>query len=187
MVNYEIISSGSHGNATLIDNILIDCGLPFYRFEDYDIKYVIITHVHSDHLNISALKKLVNNKYCKVISLNYDVFRRLKKNNIDSIFKPKYIGKFKLNTFNLTHDVPNNGIELSFKNYNILYATDFGLISEIPKKHFNLVFLEGNYDEDHEVHEEVRWRHNSIQNYQYWVITYKPDISHMMHISSRNS
>lgn len=49
-MNYEIIASGSSGNALLIENkILIDCGVPFSKISSFykDIKAVLLTHVHS--------------------------------------------------------------------------------------------------------------------------------------------
>ena len=52
MINYEIISTGSKGNAVVLDNrILIDCGVTFKKlmavYRDIDI--VLLTHIHSDH------------------------------------------------------------------------------------------------------------------------------------------
>ena len=52
MIEYDVISSGSLGNAILIQkNILIDFGVPYKKIEPYmnDIKLVLATHIHSDH------------------------------------------------------------------------------------------------------------------------------------------
>lgn len=49
-MDYEIIASGSSGNALLIEKtILIDCGVPFSKIKPYyeNIKVVLLTHAHS--------------------------------------------------------------------------------------------------------------------------------------------
>ena len=49
-MTYNIISSGSTGNATIVfDHILIDCGVPFTRISPYakEIQLVLLTHGHS--------------------------------------------------------------------------------------------------------------------------------------------
>lgn len=50
MVKYEIIATGSQGNAVIIENkILIDCGVPFKSLtKQYkNLKLVLLTHIHS--------------------------------------------------------------------------------------------------------------------------------------------
>lgn len=49
-MEYEIISTGSKGNATVLNkSILIDCGVSFKKIEPYlyDLKAVLLTHIHS--------------------------------------------------------------------------------------------------------------------------------------------
>lgn len=49
-MNYNIIKTGSKGNATIIDDIiLIDCGVNFLELKKYysKLKVVFITHSHS--------------------------------------------------------------------------------------------------------------------------------------------
>lgn len=49
-MNYEIIQTGSSGNAVVIGNeILIDCGVAFKKIEPYAkrLNLVLLTHVHS--------------------------------------------------------------------------------------------------------------------------------------------
>lgn len=52
MVKYNIISTGSDGNATILEEfVLIDCGVPYKALEPYvpKLKLVLLTHIHSDH------------------------------------------------------------------------------------------------------------------------------------------
>lgn len=53
-MTYNIISTGSKGNAVVInDRILIDIGVPFKALEPVkkDLRLVLLTHQHSDHFN----------------------------------------------------------------------------------------------------------------------------------------
>lgn len=48
-MTYEIIGTGSTGNAVVIGkHILIDCGLPWKKIQPYakDLKLVLLTHEH---------------------------------------------------------------------------------------------------------------------------------------------
>lgn len=54
-MNYEVISTGSKGNALLIGNeILIDCGVSYKRLKDKHIRLILLTHEHKDHFNTNA-------------------------------------------------------------------------------------------------------------------------------------
>jgi len=46
--DFRIISTGSHGNALLFGNILLDCGVPFKEVQPYveDISVICLTHRH---------------------------------------------------------------------------------------------------------------------------------------------
>lgn len=60
-MNYEIIATGSTGNAVLINScILIDCGVSWKRLQPYakQIKLVLLTHVHSDHFKPATVRAL---------------------------------------------------------------------------------------------------------------------------------
>ena len=52
MIDYNIIATGSKGNAVVIDQkILIDCGVSFKALSKVyrALKLVLLTHIHSDH------------------------------------------------------------------------------------------------------------------------------------------
>lgn len=49
-MEYEIIGTGSSGNAVVINgSILMDCGLPWNKIKPYakNLKIVLLTHIHS--------------------------------------------------------------------------------------------------------------------------------------------
>lgn len=65
----HIFGTSSKGNSVYIKNlhILIDIGLPFKRYSEYnseffnDVDYIILTHEHGDHLNSSTLLRILKN------------------------------------------------------------------------------------------------------------------------------
>lgn len=64
----HIFGTSSKGNSIYIKNLrtLIDLGLPYKRYTEYDpnffldVDYIILTHEHGDHLNSATLLKVLN-------------------------------------------------------------------------------------------------------------------------------
>lgn len=48
-LSYEIIKTGSSGNAVLVDNVLFDCGVSWKAIEPYAtrVDLVLISHRHT--------------------------------------------------------------------------------------------------------------------------------------------
>ena len=49
-MNYAVVSTGSKGNAVIIEDfILVDCGVPYKALSEKcrKLKIVLLTHVHS--------------------------------------------------------------------------------------------------------------------------------------------
>ena len=64
-MKYNIISTGSIGNAVVINNnILIDCGVSFAKLKDFykSFQLVLLTHIHTDHFNKTKIKKLAEER-----------------------------------------------------------------------------------------------------------------------------
>ena len=65
MVKYNIISTGSDGNATILEDfVLVDCGVPYKALEPYvpKLKLVLLTHIHSDHFQKRTIKRLASER-----------------------------------------------------------------------------------------------------------------------------
>lgn len=147
----KIIASGSSGNSMIInDNLMIDCGIPFKRYEIEDlfkIDYLYITHIHGDHLNIATIKKLIKfNQDLKVLCSS-SVKKRLDENQI----KPNLISPsdapYKTEVYELTHDVQCWGFDLVIDGYDIIYATDTTTLPFPKTKKYNIFLIEANYCE----------------------------------------
>ena len=157
-MNYNVIATGSSGNATIIENtILLDCGVSFNKLKQYycKLKLVFISHIHSDHFNKSTVRMLATErptlrfavgpflvKYlieCGVSKKNIDVLKIGKKLNYKT---------FSLQPIYLYHDVENYGLRLFINKKKVLYATDTRTLEGIKAKNYDLYLVEAHYSDD---------------------------------------
>jgi len=151
---YEIISSGSKGNAVLyFDSVLVDCGIPYSLLIPYigKIKIVLLTHSHLDHFNISTIKRLSFERPalrfgCGKFMLEYLIGVR----NVDVYEAGKIYdyGLFKISPVVLYHDVPNFGYRIFKDNKKIIHATDTFTLEGISARNYELYAIEANYDDE---------------------------------------
>lgn len=73
----KILNSGSDGNCTIWNNVMIDCGIAFKRIKPHlkNITLLIITHIHGDHLNPSSLNRILE-KRGMVVMCNREVYNK---------------------------------------------------------------------------------------------------------------
>lgn len=157
-MNYNIISTGSQGNAVVLnDYILIDCGVTFKALKDVyrNLKIVLLTHEHIDHLNKTTIKRLAKEratlrfgccKWLVPILLECDVPAQ----NIDVYEAGKIYDyrAFKVSPIKLYHNVENCGYRLKFGEKKAFYATDTAHLRGITAKDYDLFMIEANYTED---------------------------------------
>lgn len=158
-MNYNIISTGSQGNAVVVNNhILIDCGVTFKALKDVykDLQIVLLTHIHTDHFKSQTLKRLAEERPtlrfgCCEWLVNDLVEAGVPKQSID-VFE---IGKiydykaFKVSPIKLYHNVPNCGYRIFANGEKAIYATDTEHLQGITAKDYDLYMIEANYtDED---------------------------------------
>jgi phosphoribosyl 1,2-cyclic phosphodiesterase len=149
-MNYKIVSSGSNGNCVIINDVMIDCGIPFSKIKEdlYEIKYLLLTHIHSDHLNQITLQR-IRTKFPRIIVIgNYEVHNAAYTNIIanagfevvtdDYIFKP----------FECVHDVLTYGYCWQSGESKIIYCTDTANLDSAPRDLYDYLFLESNHCED---------------------------------------
>lgn len=153
---YQIISSGSSGNAVLYHNsILLDCGISFQAVKPHirDIQLLLLTHEHGDHINTNTVKRMLAERPGLRIGCGEHMLHKLEginPRNIDIYEAGKIYdyGMFKVSPIRLYHDVPNYGYRIFTDDFKIIHATDTFTLKGISAKGYDLYALEHNYDED---------------------------------------
>lgn len=165
LVRYNIIGTGSQGNATVLNDwILIDCGMPYkaIKSEVKNLKLVLLSHAHQDHLNKQTIRKLAFERptlrfgCCKWL-VEALVDCNVNKNAID-VYEPNEVYDYKLfqiSPVELIHDVPNCGYKIHFSNEKVFYATDTNSLDGIDAEGYDLYMVEANYD-DTEISERIQ-------------------------------
>ena len=180
-MDYNIISTGSKGNAVILnDEILIDCGVPYKAIKPYvkDLKLVLLTHLHSDHFKPETIRKLAAERPslrfgCGKWLLPSVLACGVRKSNID-IYTPnlknRYTDDLQLIMIPLKHNVSNCGYKLLLSGEKIFYATDCNNLDGIDARNYDLYMIEANYEE-HEIQERIAEKEaNGQYVYEYQVL-----------------
>ena len=164
-MNYNIISTGSKGNALVINKkILIDCGVTFAKLKDFykSFQLVLLTHIHSDHFNKSTIKKLAQLRPtlrfgCCEWLVEELVNCGVNKKNIDVLKIGKWYEyyDFTVSPVVLYHNVEQCGYRLYIDHQKIFYATDTNSLDGIYAKNYDYYFVEANYEEE-EIKERIK-------------------------------
>ena len=149
-MHYEVIASGSKGNAVLINDVLVDIGIPFSTLKPYlyKVNYIIITHIHTDHLRMATynqIKKLF--PYIKFIG-NWQVAQAVQVDYVANAGYQVITDDYVFNPIELVHDVVCYGYWWQTNDGNIIYATDTNNMDNAPSNiPFDYIFLESNHSE----------------------------------------
>ena len=164
-MNYNVISTGSQGNAIVLNKIiLLDCGVPFRDLKDVykDLKIVLLTHIHGDHFNKTTIRRLAAERptlrfACCDWLLPVLIGCGVQKKNIDllKVGKIYNYGAFKLSPVKLYHDVDNCGWRIFVGSEKAIYITDTTTVQGITAKDYNLYLIEANYSEP-EIQERIK-------------------------------
>ncbi|MBO4697058.1 MAG: MBL fold metallo-hydrolase [Lachnospiraceae bacterium] len=165
MVTYDVINSGSDGNAVVLNgSILIDCGVPYKAVSKYagNLKQVLLTHTHCDHFTPSTIRRLAADRPTLRFGggrwmIEPLLMAGVRKMNID-ILDADHAYKFGFGTvipFKLSHNVPNQGYKLHLPGGRVIYATDTGTLAGITAKDYDLYLVEADY-EDEDIQERIR-------------------------------
>lgn len=173
-MNYKIIQTGSKGNCTIVENILmLDCGLPYKRIESYlkQIKLIFISHIHGDHINKATIKKIgFNYPNIKFVVGSKDLVEKLViecqifKDNVFILESGKWydLGLLKVKLDSVFHDVPNNACHFEINNKKGIYIIDTKKV-DLVAKDYDLYLIEANYQK------EILEKHKKEldENYEY--------------------
>lgn len=155
-MTYNIISTGSKGNAVLLEGgVLIDCGVSFKKIEQIakELKLVLLTHIHGDHFNRSTLKRLAHERpmlrFACCEWLVPELSKCVSARQIDVLECDSWYsyGAVTISPVRLVHSVPNCGWRLFYSDdAKVLYATDTGNMDSISARGYEYYFVECNYD-----------------------------------------
>lgn len=162
-MTYNIISTGSQGNAVIInDSILIDCGVPWKMLKPYakQLKLVLLTHQHGDHFRPGTVRALhqerptlrwcccewmvgpllesgVDKRVIDVVETNDPerTSRALIYSNL-TIVSPEPI----------PHNVLNCGWHIRTGGEWLFYATDTSTLDGVEAKNYALYMVEANHE-----------------------------------------
>ena len=157
-MTYNIISTGSKGNAVVINGrILIDCGVPFKALEPVkkDLRLALLTHIHSDHFNPRTARALSKERPalgwgCCEWMVGPLLEAGVDKRRID-VLDPAipafemYGNLCSIRPVMLTHNVPNCGYHILSNGERLFYATDTGTLDGIEARCYDLYMVEANH------------------------------------------
>ena len=148
-MNYKTIASGSSGNCVVINDVMIDCGVSFKDLSSYlyDIKYLILTHIHADHVKLSTLKTIKKLFPRITIIGNYEIHQKFRVHKIANAEQSLIVGDYEFLPFLCEHDVLTYGFTWKYGDISILYATDTGSMSNAPDGIYDYLFIESNHCE----------------------------------------
>lgn len=156
-MKYNVISTGSSGNAVVInDQILIDCGVPYKRLEPVikALRLVLLTHVHSDHFNPRTAAALHRERPALRFGCCGWMVKPLLESGVDKraidVYELHHIyaygGIGEIMPEPLAHNVPNCGYHIfTFSWERLFYATDTGTLDGIEAKGYDLYMIEANH------------------------------------------
>ena len=157
MIDYNIIATGSKGNAVVIDQkILIDCGVSFKALSKVyrALKLVLLTHIHSDHFQPTMLRLLAENRP----TLRFACCAWLCKPLVDAgvpvsqidVLEPGHMygyGICNVRPDMVKHNVPNCAWKVWLPSGKLFYCTDMNNLNGITAPNYDLYMVEANYDD----------------------------------------
>ena len=161
-MTYNIISTGSKGNAVIINkSIAIDIGVPFKALESVkkDLRLVLLTHRHSDHFNPRTVRTLAKERPtlrwgCCEWMVGPLLEAGVDKRRIDVMYPDTpgetshamiYNGLATVRPEPLVHNVPNCGWHIGHGHEWLFYATDTGTLDGVEARGYDWYFIEANH------------------------------------------
>lgn len=165
-MQYDIIGTGSSGNAVVINkSILIDCGMSYKAMEPYakNLKLVLLTHEHGDHFKPSSVKALARDRPTLRLGCCQWMVKLLLETGVDirqiDVYEHgrvyRYAGLADVRPESLMHNVPNCGWHITMNSEKLFYATDTGSLFGVSAKGYDLYLIEANHTEQ-ELQERIK-------------------------------
>lgn len=149
LVNYDIVGSGSSGNAVRINNFMFDIGLPFKRIHEdlFDVEYIFISHVHTDHLNLATYRQI--RRLFPTIKFvgNEEVNAKAPMDILAKQGQPIDCDGIVVTPFLAPHDVLVYGWTWEVDNEDYIFVTDTYTMKYAPNQKYDYLFIEANHDQ----------------------------------------
>lgn len=165
---YEIIQSGSSGNCVIVGDMMFDCGVAFSKIRKhlYKIKYLFITHAHSDHLNTRTFQS-IRKEFPRIrVIANWDVAYKVRVDDVVGDATEIKLKDRKIRSFLCPHDIPCHGFVIAQDNKSLIYATDTTTLEHAPVQKYDYIFIESNHDENKI--EAIRNKSRKLYGYDAW-------------------
>lgn len=156
MLKLKVLGSSSLGNCYILENdteeLMIECGVRYSKIFNYidDKKMigVLVSHKHSDHLNVDTLKMVNKPVYSNEMTLNSIEHYVGAKSPLQAT-KIVKIGGFVVMPFLVYHDVDNFGYLIKDKvsNHKVVFITDSSTYTNIHFKDIDTFIVEANNSE----------------------------------------
>lgn len=190
-MKYNILATGSKGNATIVnDFILLDCGISYRDLKPYlyKIKAIFISHKHTDHLLPATIKQIAfNYPTIKYLCYKYDsdLIKILLKYGVrqSNIFTLDLYKNYTLSSHlsvrlhRLYHDVLNVAIEINYKGERLVYATDTASLEGIEGRDFDYYLIEANYKDEQELERLIQQDYDNGLEYSHYERVRKTHLS----------
>ena len=159
-MTFEIIATGSDGNATVInDCVLIDCGVPYKALKHHvkRLQLVLLTHEHGDHFNPATATRMAQERpalrwACCPWMVEKLIQAGVQRRQIDVLEPGRaagYISGVVIRPEATQHNVPNCAWKVVFTLRDgperLFYATDCGTLDGISAKDYDLYMVEANH------------------------------------------
>jgi L-ascorbate metabolism protein UlaG (beta-lactamase superfamily) len=149
---YKIISSSSKGNSICyFDIILVDIGVSYAKVKKYlpKIEYILLTHIHQDHLRVSVANR-IGKEHPHIVFIGLEeVIDTIDVDNKIAITSGVLydLGNVEISAVDLQHDVSNIGYRIFKDDKSIIHITDTDTLDGIEAVDYSLYAIEHNYDE----------------------------------------
>lgn len=134
----------------MINDVLLDCGVPFKSIKEhlYDVKYLLLTHIHSDHIKpatLAAIKK----QFPKITIIgNYEVHQTYGVDIVANAGYPIELEDYTIEPFSCEHNALTYGFAWKYQDKEIIYATDTSTMEHAPDRKYDYLFIESNHCEN---------------------------------------
>lgn len=171
---FHIIRTGSSGNCTVIDRVMIDCGVPYKQIGECgeNVRLVLLTHTHTDHIKKTALRTMLkHHPLCRVAAPEHmrcwlhDA--DIRADILD--YRTEYdFGVARVICEPVPHNVPNAAWKIQLPSgERVLYVTDAGSIDGLSAPDYDFYFIEANYGEE-EIMERIRRKSEAGEYVHEW-------------------